>query len=108
MVKEIRMSPSGATGSLKPVKGVASNGMKFMGGENGGMNAKTKDVEHGTNKGPMNAGKRSIEGGRRSHEHAFPEHRVHDEHLKTNAHSKTHMSHAVECLHKEHKHEYKK
>jgi hypothetical protein len=99
---------SGATGSMSPVKGVAGNGMSYRGGETGGMNAKTKDVEYGTNKGPMNVGKHSVEGGRRSHEHAMPGHRVHDEHLKTSAHSKTHMSHAVEHLRKEHKHEYKK
>lgn len=93
---------SGATGSMKPVKGVGDVGMNYRGGEGGGMRMKTMDMEHGTNKGPMNVGKRSMEGGRRSEEHAFKGDRVHDEHLKSHAHSKTHISHAVECLKKEH------
>lgn len=99
---------SGATGSLGPVKAVSGNGMSYRGGETGGMNAKTKDVEHGTNKGPMNVGRGSMDGGERSHKHAFSGNSVHDQHIKSSAHGKTHMSHAVECLQREHKHESKK
>lgn len=108
MAKMKMNTTSGATGPMGPVKGVAGNGLNYRGGESGGMNVKTRDIEHGTNKGPMNVGKKAMEGGRRSEEHGFKGDRVHDEHIKSSAHSKTHLSHAVECLHKDLKHEYKK
>jgi len=103
MAKMKMATTSGATGPLSPVKGVAGVGTNYRGGEGGSMSVRQKDVEVGTNKGPMDIGKRAIEGGRRSHEHAMSGDRVHDQHIKSYAHSKTHMGHATEMLRKMHK-----
>ena len=98
----VKVMDSGATGSLRPVKGVSSVGMNYRGGETGGgtANAKEMDKETGTNKGPMNAGKTMMEGGRRSHMHGMPGDRVHDQHIKSSGGGKTHMSEAVAHLKK--------